>query len=262
MIAKIFNISFRRTITSPMDPSLDLCTAMNAGDTIDIPYMLLIGSSNYCTISTCPNISYATNKCAQFTSQLTLIRGGSSLAHTGLSITSQGVWHYIHMDEKGIKGYAHNLAGFTDTDYAGDVNDRKSTTNWIFTFNDSPIPWALKKQGFITRPSVEAKIVAGSITSAEGIWLIKLGKDFQHDFTPVPLFNGNQSFNVFSNNEVNNNKMKHIKTHFHYTQKQINAGMIKLLYIPTPENLADMLTKPLSPHKHVHLLNILGVRHV
>ena len=67
-IAKQLNVSSRRSLASPMDPALDLQTSTSTENTIDIPYVLLIGSINYCAISTHPNISYATNKCAQFTS--------------------------------------------------------------------------------------------------------------------------------------------------------------------------------------------------
>ena len=141
-IAKRFNISSGRSVTSPMDPSIDLRIAMDIDDTIDIPYTSLIVSINYCAISTCPDIVYATNKCAQFTSRPTLVHWEAAkrivryLLHTkeyGITYTQGG---------KGIEGYAHNLAGYTDADYASDVNDRKSTTGWIFTFNGSPISWA------------------------------------------------------------------------------------------------------------------------
>ena len=90
-----------------------------------------------------------------------------------------------------MEGYGHNLAGYTDSDYARDINDRKSTTGWIFTFNGSPISWASKKQNLVTRSSMEAEFVAGSMASVEGIWLIRLGKDFQYHFTPIPLFTDN-----------------------------------------------------------------------
>jgi hypothetical protein len=107
---------------------------------------------------------------------------------------------------------------------------------------------------------MESELVAGSIASAEGIWLIRLGKDFRHDFSPIPMFTDNQSFIMFSNNDVSNNRTKHIDTHYHYTRDQVIAGTIKLHYIPTLDNPADILTKPLSPRKHAHLLNGLGVR--
>ena len=161
----------------------------------------------------------------------------------------------------GIVRYAHNLAGHVDADFAGDVMDRKSTSGWVFTFNDAPICWASKKQRLVSRSSMESELIAGSFASAEGIWLIRLGKDFKHNFTPVPIFTDNQSSIAFSNNDVNNNCTKHIDVHFHYTRNQISAGTIKLEYIHSSENPANILTKPLSPRKHARLLSILGICH-
>ena len=177
-----------------------------------------------------------------------------------LSTRDYGITY--NMEGKGIEGYAHNLASYTDADFAGDMNDHKSTTSWIFTFNGAPISWASKKQGLVTRSSMESELVAGSIAMAEGIWLIRLAKDFRYDFIPVPLFTDNQSFIAFSRNKTNNMRTKHIDTHYHYTREQINTGTIVLHYIPTLENPADILTKALSPRKHMYLLNILGIRHV
>ena len=133
-----------------MNPSIDLCITTDSDDTIDIPYASLISSINYFAISTCPDIAYATNKCAQFTSQPML---------THWEAAKQSVQYLLHTKEysmtytqggKGLEGYAHNLAGYTDADYTGNVNDRKSTTGWISTLNGSPISWASEKQGLVT----------------------------------------------------------------------------------------------------------------
>jgi len=109
------------------------------------------------------------------------------------------------------------MAGYVDADFAGDLNDRKSTTGWMFTFNGSPICWASKKQNQVSRSTMESELIAGSFASAEGIWIIKLGQDFKHDFIPIPIFTDNQSSIIFSNNEINNNRTKHIDIHYHYT---------------------------------------------
>ena len=93
-----------------------------------------------------------------------------------------------------MEGFGHHLAGFTDANFAGDTNDRKSMTGWVFMFNNSPISWASKKQKLVTCSSMEAELVAGSITSAERIWLIRLGKDFRHNFTLIPFYTDNKSF--------------------------------------------------------------------
>jgi len=127
--------------------------------------------------------------------------------------------------------------------------------------NGSPISWASKKQTLVARSTMESELIAGSFASVEGIWLIRLGKDFLHTFSPIPLFTDNQSFILFSKNDMKSTRTKHIDTHFHYTQEQVTAGNIRLHYIASTDNPADILTKALSPRKHVHLLDVLGVRH-
>src|SRR3979490_1220646 len=72
-IAKQFNITPGRQVLSPMDPLIELRTEVNTSkNTMDIGYASLIGSINYCAISTRPDISYAMNKYAQFTSNTTI----------------------------------------------------------------------------------------------------------------------------------------------------------------------------------------------
>ena len=259
-IARRFDITSGRAIASPMDSSTDLRTSTNTDETIDVPYASLIGSINYCAISTRPDIAFATNKCAQFTSSPTLSHWEAARRIVRYLLNTRDYGITYRQEGNGAEGYAHNLAGFTDADFAGDVNGRKSTTGWVFTFNGAPISWASKKQSLVTRSSMEAELVAGSIATAEGIWLIRLGKDFRHDFTPIPVFTDNQSFIAFTKNDVNSTRTKHIDTHYHYAREQVDAGTIKLHYIPSLENPADILTKPLSPRKHANLLSALGIR--
>ena len=155
-----------------------------------------------------------------------------------------------------------NLVGFSDTDFAGGINNWKSMSGWIFTFNGYTISWASKKQGLVTHSSMEVELIVGFIASIESIWLIRLGKDFKHDFTPIPMFTDNQSFITFTKNDINDMRTKHIDTHYHYMCKQVNAGNIQLHYVMSPNNPADILMKPLPPHKHVNLLNTLGIHRV
>ena len=135
-------------------------------------------------------------------------------------------------------------------------------SGWVYRFNNSPVSWASKKQGLVTRSLMESELIAGSFASIEGIWLICLGRDFRHNFTPIPLFTNNQPFILYSQNDLSNTHTKHIDTHYHYTCDQVTCGNIKLHYISTHENIANILTKPLSPRKHVQLLETLGVEHV
>ena len=261
-IACRFEITSGRAVSSPMDLSMDLHTSTDIDSAVDMPYTSLIGSINYCAISMWPDITFATNKCTQFASRPNLSHWEAAKWIVCYLLNTKEYGITYKEKGNGVEVYAHNLAGFTDMDFAGNTNNHKSTTGWVFTFNGAPISWASKKQSLITCSSMEAKLVAGSIASAEGIWLIRLKRDFRHNFTPIPLFTDNQSFIAFTKGDANNARTKHIDTHYHYTCKQVNVGIINLDYIPTANNPADILTKPLSPRKHANLLNTLGVRYI
>ena len=196
-----------------MDPTIDLQTSTFTEKTVNIPYASLIGSTNYCAISTRPDISYAVNKCAQFTSNPNTIHweAAKRIVHYLLHTCEYGITYTSHGN--GVKGYAHNLASYTDTNFTRDINDWKSTSGWVFTYNSTPISWASKKQALVTWSSMEAELVTVSIASAEVIWLIRLRNNFQHKFTPILLFTDNQSFISLSNNDMSNLRTKHIDIH-------------------------------------------------
>ena len=106
----------------------------------------------------------------------------------------------------------------------------------------------------MSRSSMKSEPIAGSLASAKGIWLNKLGNDFHIKFTPIPILTDNQSTIAYSKNKVNNSETKYIDIHYHYRREQIIAGNIKLIYIKMVENPADVLTKLLSPCKHLCIL--------
>jgi Reverse transcriptase (RNA-dependent DNA polymerase) len=123
-IARCFNIQAGRSIITPMDPTIDLHTSTESNNIIDIPYALLIGCLNYCALFTRPDIAYATNKCAQFTSNPTIHHWDAIQRIVKYLIQTKDKGILYQKEGKGIEGYAHNLAGFTDTDFADDTNDR------------------------------------------------------------------------------------------------------------------------------------------
>jgi Reverse transcriptase (RNA-dependent DNA polymerase) len=122
-ITRRFDISNGRVISSPMDPSVNLHISTNADETINVPYASLIGSINYCAISTRPDIAYATNKCAQFTSKPTLSHWEAANRVVRYLLNTKDYGITYRQEGKGVEGYGHNLAGFTDADFAGDIND-------------------------------------------------------------------------------------------------------------------------------------------
>eukprot|EP00253_Pinus_taeda_P033858 PITA_33858 len=86
------------------------------------------------------------------------------------------------------------LVGFTDSDWAGDPDDRKSTVGYVFTLGSGPITWACKKQAAISLSSAEAEYRGAVEASKEALWLRQILSEFgfqqQH---PTTLWCDNQS---------------------------------------------------------------------
>ena len=188
-----------------MDPSIDLKIHTNPDEPANTIYASLIGCLNYCTLFTRPNIAFATNRCTQLSSHPMTVHWDAArqIARYLLRTKDRGITY--RRKGEGVVEHTNDLMGFMDADFAGDANDRKSTTGWVFKLNDSPISWSSKKQTCVLQSSMEAELIAGSFTSAEAVWLIKLGKDFEHHFTPVTIFTDNQLFIASAKSDVNNN---------------------------------------------------------
>lgn len=66
------------------------------------------------------------------------------------------------------------MIGFGDSDLTGDLNDRKSTTWYVFMLGTTAVSWALKKQSIIILSSIEAKYVAATFGACQAIWIRKV----------------------------------------------------------------------------------------
>ena len=138
-LSKWFNTPPRRSIQTPMDEKLMLKIASHEDSPAMIPYSSLIGSLNYCALFTRPDISFAVNKCAQYSLKRTLEHWAAATCILRYLIPSKNYGITYKHDGIGLNDYDHHLIGYTDADYTGDVDDWKSTTGWIYTYAGAPI---------------------------------------------------------------------------------------------------------------------------
>jgi hypothetical protein len=103
-----------------MDHNLELHTSTTPSNVIDFMYASLIGSLNYCTVATRPDIAYAVNKCAQYSSKpnVTHWEAAKRIVRYLLNTREYGILYVREGDR--TMGFAHNLVGYTDADFAGD----------------------------------------------------------------------------------------------------------------------------------------------
>jgi hypothetical protein len=138
------------------------------------------------------------------------------------------------------------LHGFIDADWASNVNNWKSTSSFVFMLGGGAISWGSKKQGSVALSSTKAKYIAIAHATKEAIWLRqllnKLGIDMSSSTT---LHIDNQSVIAIMWNLEFHNQTKHIDLWYHFLHEQIAAEDIKLSYVPTGNQLADIFTKGL-----------------
>ncbi|XP_074348951.1 secreted RxLR effector protein 161-like [Apium graveolens] len=117
------------------------------------------------------------------------------------------------------------VIGYSDSDLAGNVEDRKSTGGKVFYLNKSLITWSSQKQKCVARSSCEAEFMAATAASCQAIWLKKLLMQITGiGIQPVTLFIDNKSAIDLAKNPVFHGRSKHIDVRFHFIRECIENG--------------------------------------
>eukprot|EP00253_Pinus_taeda_P002223 PITA_02223 len=152
------------------------------------------------------------------------------------------------------------LSGYTDSDCADSVDDRKSTAGYVFSLGSSAVTWTSKKQQVVALSSTEAEYRGAVKASCEAVWLRRMLAHMHASQTgPTSLFCDNQGVLKLAKNLVFHERTKHVETHCHYIRQLVEDGFVRLKYVPTTEQLADLFTKPLGPAKFEQFRRSIGV---
>ena len=148
------------------------------------------------------------------------------------------------------------LVGFSDTDWAGDVNTRRSTTGYVVMLNNGAIAWRGKRQVTIALSSMESEYMAVTEAAKELKWLRQFLTELGHSVdSAMVLKSDNQGAIALAKNLVSHSRAKHIDLRHHFIRDAIKDKIIWLEYIPTAKITADSLTKALGRQKHVNCLS-------
>ncbi|WVZ54849.1 hypothetical protein U9M48_005593 [Paspalum notatum var. saurae] len=240
----------------PMDPRLQL-TKETAGAPVDpTRYRSIIGSLRY-LVNTRPDIAFAVGMVSRF---MEAPREEHWQAVKQILRYLAGTVGYGCVYGAGT-GRLQSLVGFTDSDHAGDKNDRKSTTGTVFFLGGNLITWASQKQRVVALSSCEAEYIAAAAGACQGVWLSRLLAELVGDGTAekFKLFVDNQSAIELSKNPVHHDRSKHIDTRFHYVRECIEEDRMEIEHVGTKGQLADILTKALCKVKFIELRQRLGM---
>ena len=231
-----------KTSSTPADLSVKVDKYDGVSNGVDpIKYQSLVGSLLYATIATCPDIAQAVGVVSKFNSR-------PSSAHlTAAKQTSQYLRGTADLALKYRKSEDGRLIRYSDADWAGDPEDRHSTTGNPFLMAGEAITWLSKKQAIVALSASEAECVAVSSATQEALWLRRLLTNLRALANRRSvLMEDNQGAITIARNPTAHARTKHIDIRYHYVREAVQEGTVDLRYCPTNEMLADLLMKQLS----------------
>ena len=234
---------------TPMDPGirLDIDVAGNPLAEADkVRYQQAVGSLLYLSLGTRPDIAFAVSILSRFTANphelhekalhrvLRYIRGTLDVGITYSKSSSSPI-----------------PFGFSDASFAHPIvkEGRRSPSGYIFFMSGGPVSWSSKRQSTVATSSTEAEYIGQFNAAREAIWirtfLQELGyRDLIKD--PLVIKADNSPAQSLSKDPTIHSKAKHLDIAYHWQRQQVERKAIQFEDIPSEDNGADGLTKPLA----------------
>ena len=146
-----------------------------------------------------------------------------------------------------------SLAGFSDSDWVSNVDDRKSTTSRCFYVGANLVGWMSKKQNYVSLSTAEAEYSVRSCCS-QLLWMKIFFSDYEISQDTMVVYCDNSSTIDISKNHVQHSKTKHIKIRYHFIRDLVERKNMALEYIPIEPQNADIITKPLNRSNLRHFI--------
>lgn len=251
-LLKEHGLSDANPLKVPMDTHLKLTPTK--GTILPNPhiYQRLIGKIIYLTV-TRPDIAFPVHVLSRYMHQPTTVH---------LQTAKRVLRYLVANPGQGIllaSSSAATLQAYSDSDWANCPVTRRSTSGFCILLGQSPISWKAKKQGVVARSTAEAEYRAMALTVCDVSWLHVLLKDMGiQNLPPTVLHCDNLAALSIAANPVLHERTKHVEVDCHFIREKLKTGTMTTSHVPSTEQIADLLTKPLSVKQHHYLLNKLG----
>ena len=227
--------------------ALPAAAALNGDDTTR--YQSIVGKLMYAMIATRPDLAFAVS---------TLGRFNAAPNATHLEAAKKTLRYLRKTSNVGLvfsPTPSIDLIGYCDSDWAGDLDSRRSTTGYAFLLSNGAISWKSRRQQTVALSSTEAEYMAVTDASKEGIWLRRLYNEIklwnptlhsQDQVQPQIIMVDNNGAIELAKNPKHHDRTKHIDIRHHFVREAIESKLIELQRVDTSLNTADILTKALS----------------
>jgi hypothetical protein len=121
------------------------------------------------------------------------------------------------------------------------------------------VSWASKKQNSVALSTAEAEYIVVGHCCAQLLWMRQTLRDYGYKLSKVPLLCDNESAICMADNPVEHSRTKHIDIQYHFLRDHQQKGDIKIAYVNTQNQIADIFTKPLDEKNFSKLRNELNI---
>jgi hypothetical protein len=241
-------------IATPIDTKAKLST--DDGEPVSDPslYRSLAGALQYLTL-TRPDITYAVQQCCFFmhaprTSHFQLVKRVLRYLRGTTQLGLQ-----LH------RSPTHHLTAYSDADWAGCPDTRKSTSGFCLFLGNSLVSWSSKWQHTVSCSSVEAEYQAVANAVAESCWARQLLTELRQPPTRATIvYCDNVSAMYLSSNPVQHQSTKHVEIDLHFVRERVSVGEVRVLHVPTTSQFADIFTKGLLTGVFLDFRSSLSIR--
>ena len=237
---------------TPCSPNTRL--SLHDSDLLSDPhgYRSLVGALHYLTF-TRPDISFSVHQVCQYMTAPTSTH--LTAAKRVLRYIKGTLYHGIAFTPGPL-----SLSVFSNADWAGDPNDRRSTSGLLVYLGSNPITWSAKKQPTVSCSSTESKYRALATASVEVCWIRTLLKALGIYLSQPPiLWCNNVSALAIASNSVFHARTKHIEVDFHFIRERVLRKDLVVKFVSTTDQLANIFTKSLPTHRFLDLCRNLTV---
>ncbi|KAH9150574.1 hypothetical protein LEN26_004051 [Aphanomyces euteiches] len=257
---KRFQLDRARPATIPLNEVLKASDSPTEDQTKSEAYAAMhasyrqgVGSLMYLMLGTRPDLAYAVQSLSRF-----LNRPGKK--HFGemkrIMRYVAGTMNYGLL----YRGSELDLCGYTDSDYAANPDNRRSVSGYCTFVGKCLVSWASQTQRIVAQSTTEAEYIALAQAAKEVLFMKTLNCELGNPIKTGSIIRvNNQPAMATASNPVNHSRTKHIDVRYHFVRERIQLEELKLEYVPSRDNVADLFTKPLVAAVFVPLREKLGL---
>lgn len=252
-ILRRFNFENCNPVSTPIDPKFKI-SKNDIKNNSNKPVKELVGCLMYLMLGSRPDISFSINYLSRYQDS------NPEEVWVGLKRLLRYLKGTLNIELKYERKINEMpLTCYVDSDWAGDLCDRKSVSGYLIKVFGNTVSWITRKQNCVALSSTEAELVALCSAMQDSLWFKKLLCDMNTNFASFKIFEDNLGCISLIKNPENNKRVKHIDLKYNFICEHLISKAITLEYVNTKLQQADFLTKGLHKYQFYSNFERIGL---